>query len=101
MVNTVARVPQRDTELGGLFIPKGTRIAVDIYDVHHNPTVWEDPEEFRPERFLPGGEAEENAKLGWPWVAFGGGARQCIGMNYALDEQRVLLAMLCKAFFFF
>ncbi|KAI8147891.1 cytochrome P450 [Fennellomyces sp. T-0311] len=98
VINVVARAATHDTELGGLFIPKGTRFSVDVYEMQHNPTVWKDPEVFRPERFLPGGEAEENSKLGLPWVPFGSGARQCIGMNYALDEQRVLLSMLLRKY---
>jgi cytochrome P450 len=32
------------------------------------------------------------------WLPFGNGARQCIGMNFSLNEQRVLLSMLCKYF---
>lgn len=33
---------------------------------------------------------------GMTWVPFGSGPRQCIGMNFSLAEQRVLLSMMCK-----
>lgn len=75
----VSRVTKEDTEIAGTFIPKGTRTTIDIYNLHHNPTVWKDPEIFRPERFAPGGEAEEHAGLGMSWLPFSNGARQCIG----------------------
>ena len=41
-----------DTTLQGFTIPKGTAIFSNIWGVHHDPELWEDPEDFRPERFL-------------------------------------------------
>ncbi|KAG2183363.1 hypothetical protein INT43_006369 [Umbelopsis isabellina] len=92
------RVTEEDTELAGTVIPKGARLQADIFLAQHNPAVWKNPEEFRPERFAPGGENEENAKKGLAWAPFGNGARQCIGMNFSLAEQRVVLAMLLRKF---
>lgn len=96
----LATIPVReaseDTELCGTFIPKGTRTFLDIYEIQHNPTVWKDPETFKPERFKPGGEAEELAGSGMSWLPFSNGSRQCIGLNFSLVEQRVFLPMLCK-----
>lgn len=79
-------------------IPKGVRVQADMFLAQHNPAVWKDPEEFRPERFGPGGEYEQHAKIGLVWAPFGSGARQCIGMNFSLAEQRVVLAMLLRKF---
>jgi cytochrome P450 len=73
-------------------------VQAEIFLAHHNPAVWKDPEQFRPERFAAGGENEENAKNGLAWAPFGNGARQCIGMNFSLAEQRVVLAMLLRKF---
>ncbi|KAJ2964876.1 hypothetical protein NQZ79_g334 [Umbelopsis isabellina] len=87
---------EEDTELAGVVIPKGVHMQADIYFTHHNPNIWKDPEVFRPERFAAGGENEENAKHGLAWAPFGGGARQCIGMNFSFAEQRVILAMLLR-----
>ncbi|CDS08804.1 hypothetical protein LRAMOSA10165 [Lichtheimia ramosa] len=92
------REAQEDTELGGKFIPKGTKVNLDIYELQHNPTVWKDPNTFRPERFAPGGEAEELAGSGMSWVPFSNGQRQCIGMNFSLAEQRVFLPMLLRKY---
>lgn len=92
----IARYAAQDTELGGVFIPKGARMVLDIYGLHHNPKVWRDPLKFDPDRFLPGGEAEQLAGQGMAWIPFGNGARQCIGINFSLAEQRVLLPLLRK-----
>jgi cytochrome P450 len=92
------RRAQEDTELAGTVIPKDVHIQADIFVAHHNPAVWKDSEQFRPERFAPGGENEENAKNGLAWTPFGNGARQCIGMNFSLAEQRVVLAMLLRKY---
>ncbi|KAI7873546.1 cytochrome P450, partial [Lichtheimia hyalospora FSU 10163] len=98
IVNMVTRETQEDTELGGEFIPKGTRTSIDIYELQHNPTVWEDPDTFKPQRFEPGGEAEKLAGSGMAWIPFSNGQRQCIGMNFSLAEQRVFLPMLLRKY---
>jgi cytochrome P450 len=80
---TTAPVKLRDYD-----IPAGTYVVICAYNLHHNPAVWEDPHEFRPERFL-------DKKIDpYAWIPFGGGARRCIGMAFALLEMRVVLATL-------
>ncbi len=44
------RVASQDYDLGGYRIPKGTIINVPVYPIHHDPSVWPDPEKFIPER---------------------------------------------------
>ena len=41
-----------DTELCGYLVPKGTYLISNFWAVHHDPTIWKDPEDFKPERFL-------------------------------------------------
>ncbi|KAG2222822.1 hypothetical protein INT45_011632 [Circinella minor] len=94
----IAREAQEDTELAGVYIPKGTRVTVDIMEIHRNNKVWKDPEIFNPERFAPGGEAEKVAKMGMSFLPFSNGQRQCIGMNFSLAEQRVFLPMFLRKY---
>ncbi len=76
--------------LRGHELPAGTYVLPCVYNVHRHPDVWEEPAAFRPERFLdPGKKIDPYA-----WIPFGGGARRCIGMAFALLEMRVILAAL-------
>ncbi|OAD75061.1 CYP509 protein, partial [Phycomyces blakesleeanus NRRL 1555(-)] len=97
-VSAITRISTEDTELDGVFIPKGALVVPDIYALHHNPTIWHNPEEFNPERFVPGGEAERLSGAGMCWIPFGSGARQCIGMNFSLAEQRVMLSLMLRKY---
>ncbi|KAF7723462.1 cytochrome P450-dit2 [Apophysomyces ossiformis] len=98
VTSLLPRRTAEDVELAGTFVPKGTTLTVDIYALHHNPFVWRNPEKFDPERFAPGGEAEQLAGEGMTWLPFSNGGRQCIGMNFSLVEQRVLLSMLLRKY---
>lgn len=80
--------------LAGTVIPKGAEISVDVASIHRSPNNWQNPESFIPERFEEGGEHEGH--VGLTWVPFSNGSRQCLGMNFSLTEQRVVLSMLCK-----
>lgn len=86
----------QDTEVAGYYVPKGTPVVVNIYDLHHNPTLWNDPEKFDPSRFVDGGEADQKAGGGIAYAPFFHGQRMCIGMRFSLDEQRVMLSCLRK-----
>ncbi|EIW59175.1 cytochrome P450 [Trametes versicolor FP-101664 SS1] len=68
--NTVA-----DDELDGYFIPAGTIIMPNTWAMLHDPEVFEDPEEFRPERFLRDDELDDTARDPYAF-AFGYGRRQ-------------------------
>ncbi|KAI9285819.1 cytochrome P450 [Umbelopsis sp. AD052] len=96
--NTSPRKNTEDFELAGTFIPQGSSLTAEIYALHHNPAVWKNPETFDPERFGPGGESEFKAGTGLPWLPFANGPRQCIGMNFSLAEQKVVLSMMLRKF---
>lgn len=90
--STIPRIAMEDTELSGTFIPKGTPVFVNIFDIQHSENIWENADKFDPERFS---DSKEGSQPG-SWIPFGDGPRQCIAMNFGLAEQRVLLSMLCK-----
>lgn len=81
--------------LSGTFIPKGTRVVVDIYNIQHSDKNWKDSFVFNPDRFGDNGEYSQHHES-LSWVPFGSGPRQCIAMNFSLAEQRVLLSMFCR-----
>ncbi|KAI8579670.1 hypothetical protein K450DRAFT_240950 [Umbelopsis ramanniana AG] len=93
----VERQSAVDTELAGAFIPKGTSIMIDVLSLHYNANLWKNPTKFDPERFADGGELESMPST-YAYLPFGGGARQCIGMNFSLAEQRVALSSILRKY---
>jgi cytochrome P450 len=85
VVPIVVRMLTEEFEVDGYRLPPGTRVTPSIYLVNRNPRVYEDPEEFSPERFL------ENGPETFSWIPFGGGIRRCIGASFAQLEMRVIL----------
>ena len=69
-------------------IPPGTPVGMDSLHMHNDPTVFPEPRNFNPSRFL-GPEKESRQKY---LFNFGRGTRQCVGMNLALAEIHMTLA---------
>ncbi|KAK1563824.1 hypothetical protein Q3G72_033382 [Acer saccharum] len=80
-----------DAELGGYLIPKGISVNYLIPDLGRNPNLWEDPMEFKPERFLFYSENGNGRKLSFDitgskeikMLPFGAGRRMCPGIGLA------------------
>ncbi|XP_026686642.1 methyl farnesoate epoxidase-like, partial [Diaphorina citri] len=69
-----------DTKLGGYNIPKDTLIMSCLYSMHYNPDLWDEPDKFKPERFLnPNGSFNYCDSL----YQFGFGKRRCLGETLA------------------
>jgi cytochrome P450 len=64
-----------------------------VYLAHRHPDYWDEPAAFRPERFLDKDKKDKKPDP-YAWIPFGGGARRCVGMAFALLEMRVVLATL-------
>ena len=56
VVPVVTREAMADTEIDGVAIPRGTKIGLHLQGTHD---LWAAPQEYRPARFLPGGELEQ------------------------------------------
>jgi cytochrome P450 len=83
----------RTFEFEGITVPQGAPVNYSSYASHRLPDVWEDPHEFRPERFTP----ERRAALPkGAYVPFGGGSRQCIGMRFGQLEIKAIAARLLR-----
>lgn len=94
-----SRKAAKDTYLKDIFVAAGTEVVIDACAIHRDPKNWKNPDDFVPERFGEGGGQEDHEGL--TWVPFGNGSRQCLGMNFSLMEQRLVLTMLCKSSFLF
>ncbi|KAG0473196.1 hypothetical protein HPP92_015053 [Vanilla planifolia] len=85
--------PSSDCDAGGFLIPAGTAVIINAWAIHRDPSRWEDPEEFKPERFLRDGR-EQCEFLGgneFGYLPFGAGRRACPGM--ALAERMMLFSL--------
>ncbi|KAK4520166.1 Nitrogen permease regulator 3 [Mucor velutinosus] len=92
------RLAMEDCMLGSTLIPKGSTVVIDAISIHRNPKYWKYPDVFNPDRFVAGGEAETHAGSGLTYVPFGGGSRHCIGRNFAINEQKVMLSMFLRKY---
>ena len=79
------RFTARDVDLMGYTVPAGTRLMYSIYLVQRHPDFWDDPAEFRPERFDSG---YQTRVAPFTYLPFGGGPRNCIGGAFAQLESR-------------
>jgi cytochrome P450 len=81
----------------------GLRVHFMLGDVGRDSNAWTDPDDFRPERFMPGGEAEDVGPLPGPnkeirMMPFGAGRRFCPGMGLAMLHVKLFLAALVREF---
>jgi cytochrome P450 len=70
--------------------PADVIVSPNIYGTHHRADLWDDPEQFRPERFL--GREERP----FQYFPFGGGTRKCIGFAFASYEMKIFLAEMVR-----
>jgi len=92
---TIFRESTTDVTLGGHDIPDGSIVTLPQWVVHRDERWFDEPDEFRPERW----EAERD-RPEYAYFPFGGGPRHCIGMRFALMEAKLVLATLAQRFAF-
>jgi cytochrome P450 len=94
-VHVFSRQALADDEVCGQRVPKGSFITVASWVLHRHKLFWQQPEEFRPERFLP-----ENADRidRFAYIPFGTGPRVCLGKHLGLLEATLLFAMTARGF---
>jgi cytochrome P450 len=86
------RLVKQPVEIGGFRYPEGVCLAANSYLIHHDPAIYPDPYEFRPERFL------DEPPGTYTWIPFGGGRRRCLGASFAMLEMKIVLrAVLARA----
>ena len=84
-------------EIQGRPVPARAILMPSQWVIHRHPDYWDEPDQFRPERFLSS-QARERPKFAY--FPFGGGPRACIGNTFALIEGALVLAGLTQRFHF-
>lgn len=91
-----AREPIEDVVIGGHTLKARHAVLVPIYALHHDPRYYDQPEAFRPDRWLENGGALEKSLPKGAYLPFGMGPRVCIGNMFASMEARLLLATIAQ-----
>ncbi|NHO33873.1 cytochrome P450 [Acetobacter fallax] len=89
------REAERDTELCGVPVRRGSMLLLPFWMLHRRPELWRDPDGFDPRRFLDGDEPDRFA-----FLPFGAGPHVCIGAQLAMTEAVLVLARLVQGFRF-
>jgi hypothetical protein len=80
----------RSTDLNGIAIPQGAAVMVPILAIHEDPDLYQQPEQFQPERFV--GDRPGT----YTYLPFGAGAHRCLGARLATLEAKVLIRTLMQ-----
>jgi cytochrome P450 len=86
IVTEFARLPRTATKLMGYQIPEQVGMGISISAIHQDPTVYANPDDFMPERFL------DRTFGPFEFLPFGGGHRRCLGAALNQFEMRIVLA---------
>lgn len=90
----MSRSALRDDRIGRVKIPKNSLVTIAPWVLHRHLRLWDKPEAFDPDRFLPG---RRDSIDRFAYLPFGAGPRVCIAATFALQEALVVLAGVVQA----
>ena len=90
----LGREAVRDTQIGGVAIPRGSTLLISQWVMHRHPRYFDDPLQFKPDRW------EGLSLPRFVYFPFGAGPRVCIGAALATLECTLVLAMIARRFRF-
>jgi cytochrome P450 len=88
---TMGREAVEPVDVGGVAVAPGEVVLLSQWVVHRDRRWWDEPEAFRPERWLDGARPRRGT-----YFPFGGGRRQCIGESFAWTEGVLALTVLAR-----
>ncbi|XP_074642541.1 putative cytochrome P450 120 [Tubulanus polymorphus] len=87
------RLIRKDFEVLGYKFSKGWAVMYTTYSIHRDPCIFSQPEKFIPERWMTCNK-DDRDKL----VAFGSGARGCVGKNFSWGIIKMTAALLVSKY---
>ncbi|KAF6158667.1 hypothetical protein GIB67_040181 [Kingdonia uniflora] len=99
----ILRESSEPCKIAGYDIPANTRLFVNAWAIGRDPNHWENPLEFRPERFIINDEEKSGKKVDvrgqhYHLLPFGSGRRGCPGISLALQVVQTTLASMIQCF---
>lgn len=85
----------RDTSVGNYPVPAGTTVLMSPWAIQRDPSYFDDPEQFKPERWKNGLASRLHRFAYFP---FSSGPRRCVGSSYATMEATIAIATILPRF---
>jgi len=86
------RIAAADCELGGYALPRGANVIYSEFITHRLPELYPEPDRFKPERWFT---LERST---YEYLPFAAGSHMCIGWAFAMQELKLVLAMLLQRY---
>ncbi|XP_047309651.1 cytochrome P450 CYP749A22-like [Impatiens glandulifera] len=100
-IPNIKRRVTKEVRLGNMILPPKLELYISPLALHHDPNIWgEDVHQFKPERFAKGVANATITKTQAAFLPFGFGPRTCVGLNFAIVESKIALAMILQRFVF-
>ncbi|KAL8118417.1 cytochrome P450 736A117-like [Apium graveolens] len=93
----VPRKARNNVNVMGYDIVAGTTVIINVYAIGRDPSLWDEPDEFRPERFL--NSTIDFRGHDFQLIPFGAGRRSCPGISFAMVTNELVLANLLHKFY--
>ncbi|PON53796.1 Cytochrome P450, E-class, group I, partial [Parasponia andersonii] len=87
----VPHCPSQTCVVGGYSVPKGSGVFVNVWAIHRDPSNWDNPLKFKPERFLEDSPKWDFSGSDLKYFPFGSGRRNCAGI--AMAERMVMYSL--------
>ncbi|XP_022738454.1 cytochrome P450 71A1-like [Durio zibethinus] len=94
----VPRCSGKSITVGGYTIPKGSRVFLNIWSIHRDPHIWDNPLQFQPDRFLNDPDKFDYYGSDFRYMPFGSGRRKCPGLTLGEKMLYFILASLLHSF---
>ncbi|KAJ9243589.1 hypothetical protein DTO169E5_2504 [Paecilomyces variotii] len=96
VMSRLPRIAHEPLQYRDWIIPPGTPVSESVYFIHQDPSIFPDPEEFIPERWLE--QKKNGVRLERYLVPFSKGSRSCLGINLAWAELYLTLSTVATSF---